>query len=67
MPGEVQGGDHSEGAWAARMDPVLRFLFPPPPPRTAKIAPEKKGRSLIRRALSRASLVSSLLALSGSD
>lgn len=25
---EVEGGDHSEGAWAVRMDPVLRFLFP---------------------------------------
>jgi predicted alpha/beta superfamily hydrolase len=29
---EIEGGDHSEGAWAARVDPVLRFLFPPPPP-----------------------------------
>jgi len=29
---EVEGADHSEGAWAGRMDPVLRFLFPPPPP-----------------------------------
>jgi predicted alpha/beta superfamily hydrolase len=27
---EVEGGDHSEGAWAARVDPALRFLFPPP-------------------------------------
>ena len=26
---EVKGGDHSEGAWAARVDPALRFLFPP--------------------------------------
>ncbi|MDQ2869052.1 MAG: alpha/beta hydrolase-fold protein [Verrucomicrobiota bacterium] len=25
---EVEGGDHSEDAWAVRMDPVLRFLFP---------------------------------------
>jgi predicted alpha/beta superfamily hydrolase len=32
---EADGSDHSEGAWAARMDPVLRFLFPPPPPRVA--------------------------------
>ena len=32
---EADGSDHSEGAWAARMDPVLRFLFPPPPPRSA--------------------------------
>jgi predicted alpha/beta superfamily hydrolase len=31
---EADGSDHSEGAWAARMDPVLRFLFPPLPPGT---------------------------------
>ena len=31
---EIEGGDHSEGAWAARVDPALRFLFPPPPPKT---------------------------------
>lgn len=29
---EVEGGDHSEGAWAARFEAVLRFLYPPPPP-----------------------------------
>ena len=28
---EVEGGEHTEGAWATRMDPLLRFLFPPPP------------------------------------
>jgi predicted alpha/beta superfamily hydrolase len=55
---EVQGADHSEGAWAARIDPVLRFLFPPPPPPVARIVPEKKSRSLIRRALARANLFS---------
>ncbi len=32
---EADGSDHSEGAWAARMDPMLRFLFPPLPPRVA--------------------------------
>jgi predicted alpha/beta superfamily hydrolase len=26
---EAQGADHSEGAWAARVEPALRFLFPP--------------------------------------
>jgi predicted alpha/beta superfamily hydrolase len=26
---EAEGGDHSEGAWAARVEPALRFLFPP--------------------------------------
>jgi predicted alpha/beta superfamily hydrolase len=29
---EVEGADHSEGAWAIRVDPALRFLFPPPAP-----------------------------------
>jgi predicted alpha/beta superfamily hydrolase len=28
---EVPGGDHSERAWAARVEPALRFLFPPNP------------------------------------
>jgi len=28
---EAEGADHSEGAWAARIDPMLRFLFPPAP------------------------------------
>jgi predicted alpha/beta superfamily hydrolase len=28
---EAEGGDHSERAWAARVDPALRFLFPPLP------------------------------------
>jgi predicted alpha/beta superfamily hydrolase len=27
---ESDGADHSEGAWAARVEPALRFLFPPP-------------------------------------
>lgn len=25
---EIEGGDHSEGAWASRVEPALRFLFP---------------------------------------
>jgi predicted alpha/beta superfamily hydrolase len=25
---EIKSGDHSEGAWATRVDPALRFLFP---------------------------------------
>ncbi len=29
---EVEGGDHSEGAWAARFEAVLRYLYPPLPP-----------------------------------
>ena len=28
---EIPGGDHSERAWAARVEPALRFLFPPRP------------------------------------
>jgi predicted alpha/beta superfamily hydrolase len=28
---EIEGADHSEGAWALRVDPALRYLFPPPP------------------------------------
>jgi hypothetical protein len=48
---EAEGAGHSEGAWAARVDPVLRFLFPPPPPPVAKIAPAKKRRGLLQRAL----------------
>lgn len=54
---EVEGADHSEGAWAARIDQALRFLFPPAPPRVAKIAPTRKRRDLIRRALTRAKLL----------
>ena len=30
---EVKGAEHTEGAWAQRIDPALRFLFPPAPPR----------------------------------
>jgi predicted alpha/beta superfamily hydrolase len=26
---EFEGADHSEAAWAARVDPALRFLYPP--------------------------------------
>src|SRR6266404_3373814 len=28
---EIEGSDHSEGAWAMRVEPALRFLFPPRP------------------------------------
>jgi hypothetical protein len=30
---EVEGAEHTERAWAARVDPMLRFLYPPPPKR----------------------------------
>jgi len=26
---EVEGADHTEAAWGARVSPALRFLFPP--------------------------------------
>jgi predicted alpha/beta superfamily hydrolase len=29
---EVEGADHTEAAWAARVEPALRFLFPPAVP-----------------------------------
>jgi predicted alpha/beta superfamily hydrolase len=34
---EAEGADHSEGAWAARVDPMLRFLFPPTPAAVPRI------------------------------
>lgn len=30
---EAEGAGHSEVAWVARVEPMLRFLFPAPPPR----------------------------------
>jgi predicted alpha/beta superfamily hydrolase len=53
---EVEGADHSEGAWAARVDPVLRFLFPPPPPPAAKVVMPRKRRNPVARLLARAGL-----------
>ena len=44
---EVKDADHSERAWAARVDMALHFLFPPPP--AAKVAAPTKRRSFIRR------------------
>ena len=32
---EFEGADHSEAAWGARVDPVLRFLYPPITPKPA--------------------------------
>ena len=37
---EAKGADHSEGAWAARFEAVLRFLFPPPPLGTIEHPPK---------------------------
>jgi predicted alpha/beta superfamily hydrolase len=38
---EVEGGDHNESAWAARVDPALRFLFPPAPPKIRQRNPNR--------------------------
>ena len=35
---EAEGANHNERAWGARIEAVLRYLYPPPPPRV-------KGRS----------------------
>ncbi len=45
---EADGSDHSEGAWAARVDPMLRFLFPPPPPENE--TPRRPGLTAAREA-----------------
>ena len=49
---EVKGADHSERAWAARIDMALHFLFPPPP--AAKIQASTKRRGFVRRVCARA-------------
>ncbi|PYJ11739.1 MAG: esterase [Verrucomicrobia bacterium] len=52
---EAEGSDHNEGAWAARIDPVLRFLFPPLPPgavkprRASLVGARNALRSLLKR------------------
>jgi predicted alpha/beta superfamily hydrolase len=43
---EADGSDHSEGAWAARMGPMLRFLFPPPPP--GSVTPRRRRLAAAR-------------------
>jgi predicted alpha/beta superfamily hydrolase len=34
---EIEGASHTEAAWAARVEPALRFLFPPQPAPRSKI------------------------------
>jgi predicted alpha/beta superfamily hydrolase len=46
---EVKGGDHSEGAWAARFEAVLRFLYPPPPPEIKAPLPKPASLTAILR------------------
>ncbi|MGI8481133.1 MAG: alpha/beta hydrolase [Chthoniobacterales bacterium] len=54
---EAEGGDHSEGAWAVRMDAVLRFLFPPPRLDT-ELATAKPAQSAVRRFLAKVGAMS---------
>jgi predicted alpha/beta superfamily hydrolase len=44
---EAEGADHSEGAWAHRLDAVLRFLYPPPPP--ILTAPRRPRKVIVAR------------------
>ncbi|MDQ2919010.1 MAG: alpha/beta hydrolase-fold protein [Verrucomicrobiota bacterium] len=44
---EAEGADHSERAWGHRIDAVLRFLYPPPPPILE--APRRRLRPAIFR------------------
>ena len=44
---EDQHAQHTEAAWAHRMDAVLRFLYPPPPPIIA--APRRRRTATIAR------------------
>ncbi len=39
--GEVPGAEHNEAAWAQRFESVLRYLYPPAPPRLKKARPPK--------------------------
>lgn len=47
---EIAGADHSEGAWAARFEAVLRFLYPPlsPEAKTGKPVPTLTAEPAIR-------------------
>ena len=46
---EAEGEGHNERAWAARVDPALRFLFPPPPPVIA--TPRRPRLTAVRETL----------------
>ena len=39
---EIEGADHSEAAWAGRVEPALRFLFPPPILLSRKSPPDRR-------------------------
>jgi predicted alpha/beta superfamily hydrolase len=50
---EIEGADHSEGAWGGRIDPALRFLFPPPPPPPPKPPRFSSARKALNSILTR--------------
>ncbi len=45
---EIAGAEHSESAWAARIETVLRYLYPPAPP--VKTAPTRRRTRVIEPA-----------------
>ena len=45
---EDEGAGHNEGAWAARIDPALRFMYPPPPIVTGRTSPLRPSKMLER-------------------
>ena len=45
---EIEGADHSEAAWAGRVEPALRFLFPPQIPLSAKSPADRRLRRIWR-------------------
>ena len=44
---EDEGAQHTEAAWAHRMDAALRFLYPPPPPIISR--PRRRSKPVILR------------------
>lgn len=45
---EDEGAEHTERAWAHRIDAALRFLYPPPPPILAR-RPRRRTKPLVLR------------------
>ena len=46
---EDEGAGHTEGAWAHRLDAVLRFLYPPPPPVIVPMSRRRVRPMVLRR------------------